>query len=64
MRRCAISWPRNGRAFPDDILWRRTKLGLTMPPDDREALAAFMASGVKVERSGAMESPSSRLSEA
>ena len=28
--------------FPDDILWRRTKLGLTMPPDDREALAAFM----------------------
>jgi glycerol-3-phosphate dehydrogenase len=29
--------------FPDDILWRRTKLGLTMPPGDREALAAFMA---------------------
>src|SRR6478609_11236119 len=29
--------------FPDDILWRRTKLGLTMPPSDREALAAFMA---------------------
>ena len=29
--------------FPDDILWRRSKLGLTMPPDDREALAAFMA---------------------
>jgi glycerol-3-phosphate dehydrogenase len=29
--------------FPDDILWRRTKLGLTMPPADREALAAFMA---------------------
>lgn len=28
--------------FPDDILWRRTKLGLTMPPADREALAAFM----------------------
>ena len=29
--------------FPDDILWRRTKLGLTMPSADREALAAFMA---------------------
>jgi glycerol-3-phosphate dehydrogenase len=29
--------------FPDDILWRRTKLGLTMPAADREALAAFMA---------------------
>jgi glycerol-3-phosphate dehydrogenase len=31
--------------FPDDILWRRTKLGLTMQPSDREALAAFMAAG-------------------
>jgi glycerol-3-phosphate dehydrogenase len=29
--------------FPDDILWRRSKLGLTMPSRDREALAAFMA---------------------
>jgi glycerol-3-phosphate dehydrogenase len=29
--------------FPDDILWRRTKLGLTMPAEGREALAAFMA---------------------
>jgi glycerol-3-phosphate dehydrogenase len=29
--------------FPDDILWRRTKTGLTMPPADREALAVFMA---------------------
>jgi glycerol-3-phosphate dehydrogenase len=29
--------------FPDDILWRRSKLGLTMPPRDRDALAAFMA---------------------
>jgi glycerol-3-phosphate dehydrogenase len=29
--------------FPDDILWRRSKLGLTMPPEAREALAAFMA---------------------
>jgi glycerol-3-phosphate dehydrogenase len=29
--------------FPDDILWRRSKLGLTMPVGDRDALAAFMA---------------------
>jgi glycerol-3-phosphate dehydrogenase len=29
--------------FPDDILWRRSKLGLTMPREDREALAAFMS---------------------
>ncbi|MBR0937569.1 glycerol-3-phosphate dehydrogenase [Bradyrhizobium jicamae] len=29
--------------FPDDILWRRSKLGLTMAPADRDALAAFMA---------------------
>ena len=29
--------------FPDDILWRRSKLGLTMPPRGRDALAAFMA---------------------
>ena len=32
--------------FPDDILWRRSKLGLTMPAADREALAAFMAAEV------------------
>ena len=35
----AKEWAR----FPDDILWRRSKLGLTMPAADREALAAFMA---------------------
>jgi glycerol-3-phosphate dehydrogenase len=35
----AKEWAR----FPDDILWRRSKLGLTMPPVDRDALAAFMA---------------------
>jgi glycerol-3-phosphate dehydrogenase len=29
--------------FADDILWRRTKLGLTMPAADRDALAVFMA---------------------
>jgi glycerol-3-phosphate dehydrogenase len=35
----AKEWAR----FPDDVLWRRSKLGLTMPAADREALAAFMA---------------------
>jgi glycerol-3-phosphate dehydrogenase len=35
----AKEWAR----FPDDILWRRSKLGLTMLPADRDALAAFMA---------------------
>jgi glycerol-3-phosphate dehydrogenase len=30
--------------FADDILWRRSKLGLTMKPEEREALMAFMAS--------------------
>ncbi|MGX4802361.1 glycerol-3-phosphate dehydrogenase [Bradyrhizobium guangdongense] len=35
----AREWAR----FPDDILWRRSKLGLTMPAADRDALAAFMA---------------------
>jgi glycerol-3-phosphate dehydrogenase len=29
--------------FPDDILWRRSKLGLTMGPDDVAALTAYMA---------------------
>jgi glycerol-3-phosphate dehydrogenase len=33
--------------FPDDVLWRRSKLGLTMPPRDREALAAFMVGGME-----------------
>ncbi len=35
----AKEWAR----FADDILWRRSKLGLTMTPADREALAAYMA---------------------
>ena len=30
--------------FPEDILWRRTKLGLTMESKEREALAVFMGS--------------------
>jgi glycerol-3-phosphate dehydrogenase len=29
--------------FPDDVLWRRTKLGLTIKPEQRDSLAAFMA---------------------
>jgi glycerol-3-phosphate dehydrogenase len=37
-----VEWAR----FPDDILWRRTKLGLTMPPADHDALAAFMATAM------------------
>jgi glycerol-3-phosphate dehydrogenase len=42
----AKEWAR----FPDDILWRRSKLGLTMPAQDREALAAFMTTSAGVER--------------
>jgi glycerol-3-phosphate dehydrogenase len=38
----AHEWAR----FPDDVLWRRSKLGLTMTPEDRDALAAFMATAV------------------
>jgi len=38
----AREWAR----FPEDILWRRSKLGLTMPAAGREALAAFMATAV------------------
>jgi glycerol-3-phosphate dehydrogenase len=34
----AKEWAR----FPEDILWRRSKLGLTMEREDRERLAAFM----------------------
>src|SRR5215212_1522191 len=35
----ATEWAR----FPEDVLWRRSKLGLTMTSADREALVAFMA---------------------
>lgn len=35
----AKEWAR----FPDDVLWRRSKLGLTMSREDCAALAAFMA---------------------
>jgi glycerol-3-phosphate dehydrogenase len=31
--------------FPDDVLWRRSKLGLTIKPEERQALAAFMSGG-------------------
>lgn len=30
--------------FADDVLWRRSKLGLTMPRQERDALEIFMAS--------------------
>jgi glycerol-3-phosphate dehydrogenase len=36
--------------FPGDVLWRRSKLGLTMPSRDREALAQFMKSGGQSQR--------------
>ena len=39
----AREWAR----FPDDILWRRSKLGLTIGPADRERLAAFMAAATQ-----------------
>jgi len=42
----AREWAR----FPDDIQWRRSKLGLTISPADREALAAFMATADVRER--------------
>lgn len=38
--------------FPDDVLWRRSKLGLTMPAADRDALAAFMADVNDSSRTG------------
>ena len=34
--------------FPDDVLWRRSKLGLTIKPEERQSLAVFMASGTDV----------------
>lgn len=39
----AREWAR----FPDDVLWRRSKLGLTMPAADRVALEVFMSHGIK-----------------
>ncbi len=47
----AKEWAR----FPDDILWRRSKQGLTMGQRDREALATFMAAegcGLAADRRG------------
>ncbi|MGT2502230.1 hypothetical protein ACVOMS_18010 [Bradyrhizobium guangxiense] len=38
--------------FPEDILWRRSKLGLTMRATDRDALAAFMAGVNDPSRTG------------
>jgi glycerol-3-phosphate dehydrogenase len=36
----------------DDILWRRSKLGLKIAPEERAALDRFIASGVKVGPAG------------
>lgn len=38
--------------FPDDVLWRRSKLGLTIPAAGSEALAAFMAGVSDSSRTG------------
>jgi glycerol-3-phosphate dehydrogenase len=38
--------------FPDDVLWRRSKLGLIMPDGDRQALAEFMAGPAEDEALG------------
>ncbi|BAM87336.1 glycerol-3-phosphate dehydrogenase [Bradyrhizobium oligotrophicum S58] len=48
--------------FPEDVLWRRTKLGLTLPAAERDALAAFMATatgdrGILLAREGDGDSP-------
>ena len=34
------------RSTEDDVLWRRTKLGLRFSPEEREKLARFMAAAV------------------
>ena len=31
----------------DDVLWRRTKLGLRVTPDERERLAKFMVAAIE-----------------
>ena len=36
----------------DDVLWRRSKLGLKITPEERAALDRFIASGVKVSPAG------------
>jgi glycerol-3-phosphate dehydrogenase len=41
-----------GARFPEDVLWRRSKLGLTMPAADRDALAAFMTGVNDSSRTG------------
>jgi glycerol-3-phosphate dehydrogenase len=41
--------------FPDDILWRRSKLGLNMSCEDREALTAFMAGAGAVGHRSSIE---------
>jgi glycerol-3-phosphate dehydrogenase len=40
----------------DDVLWRRTKLGLRFAPAEREALARFMAANVGAGASRPLQS--------
>ncbi|WP_315767486.1 MULTISPECIES: glycerol-3-phosphate dehydrogenase [unclassified Bradyrhizobium] len=47
----AKEWAR----FADDILWRRTKLGLTMTPAERDALAAFMGGAASGQAVGVLD---------
>ena len=35
----------------DDVLWRRSKLGLKLSPPEKEALAQFMAGGLERRQS-------------
>ena len=42
----ATKWARTA----DDVLWRRSKLGLTLSPPQKEALAQFMASDLSADK--------------
>jgi glycerol-3-phosphate dehydrogenase len=44
----AQEWARTA----DDVLWRRSKLGLRLAPAEKEALARFMAGEAKADRAG------------
>ena len=38
-------WKRNGRARADDILWRRSKLGLRFSAEEAAGLARYLENG-------------------
>jgi glycerol-3-phosphate dehydrogenase len=48
-----VEWARTA----EDVLWRRTKLGLTFPDSARDALAAFMKTAAAVEAKPAPAAP-------